>query len=66
LVETIATEVVPCLTDLAQFFPEVVRQSDTKSFTDRIELEVGRDPQYIRITGTLVPTCCRSLRSEGS
>jgi uncharacterized membrane-anchored protein YjiN (DUF445 family) len=31
-----------------------VRQWDTASFTSRLELVVGGDLQYIRITGTLV------------
>jgi uncharacterized membrane-anchored protein YjiN (DUF445 family) len=53
-IEAMALEVVPWRTGLAQFLIEVVRQWDTSSFTNRIELVVGRDLQYIRITGTLV------------
>ncbi|TMJ68628.1 MAG: DUF445 domain-containing protein, partial [Alphaproteobacteria bacterium] len=52
--EAMALEVVPWRTGLAQFVIEVVRQWDVGSFTNRIELVVGRDLQYIRITGTLV------------
>jgi uncharacterized membrane-anchored protein YjiN (DUF445 family) len=52
--EALATEVIPWRAQLAQFIIEVVRQWDTKSFTDRLELVVGRDLQYIRINGTLV------------
>ena len=52
--EAMATEVVPWRNGLAQFIFEVVRQWDAGSFTDRIELVVGSDLQYIRITGTLV------------
>ena len=53
-IEAMATEVVPWRAQLAQFIIEVVRQWDTRTFTDRLELVVGRDLQYIRITGTLV------------
>jgi uncharacterized membrane-anchored protein YjiN (DUF445 family) len=53
-IEAMATEVIPWRAQLAQFIIEVVRQWDTKTFTERLELVVGRDLQYIRITGTLV------------
>lgn len=53
-IETMALEVVPWRTGLAQFLIEVVRQWDTGSFTNRVELVVGSDLQYIRINGTLV------------
>jgi uncharacterized membrane-anchored protein YjiN (DUF445 family) len=53
-IEALATEVIPWRAKLAQFIIEVVRKWDTKSFTERLELVVGRDLQYIRITGTLV------------
>lgn len=53
-IEAIATEIIPWREELAQFIAEVVRQWDTRQFSERIELVVGRDLQYIRITGTLV------------
>ena len=53
-IEALATEAIPWRERLAQFIIEVVRQWDTKSFTERLELVVGRDLQYIRINGTLV------------
>jgi len=53
-IEAFATEIIPWRAQLAQFIIEVVRQWDTTSFTERLELVVGRDLQYIRITGTLV------------
>jgi uncharacterized membrane-anchored protein YjiN (DUF445 family) len=53
-VEAMALEAVPWRAGLAQFIIEVVRQWDAASFTNRLELVVGRDLQYIRITGTLV------------
>jgi uncharacterized membrane-anchored protein YjiN (DUF445 family) len=53
-IEAMALEVVPWRSGLAQFLIEVVRQWDAGSFTDRVELVVGSDLQYIRINGTLV------------
>jgi uncharacterized membrane-anchored protein YjiN (DUF445 family) len=53
-IEAMALEAVPWRAGLAQFITEVVRQWDTASFTSRLELVVGGDLQYIRITGTLV------------
>jgi uncharacterized membrane-anchored protein YjiN (DUF445 family) len=63
-VEAMALEVVPWRAGLAQFIIEVVRQWDATGFTNRLELVVGRDLQYIRITGTLVGGlvgCCLYL-----
>jgi uncharacterized membrane-anchored protein YjiN (DUF445 family) len=59
--EALATEVIPWRAQLAQFIMEVVRQWDIKSFTERLELAVGRDLQYIRINGTLVGAIVGSL-----
>jgi uncharacterized membrane-anchored protein YjiN (DUF445 family) len=53
-IEAMALEVVPWRTGLAEFLIQVVRQWDTGSFTNRVELVVGSDLQYIRINGTLV------------
>ena len=53
-IEAMALEVVPWRTGLAEFLIEVVRQWDSSSFISRIELVVGSDLQYIRISGTLV------------
>jgi uncharacterized membrane-anchored protein YjiN (DUF445 family) len=53
-IEAMALEVVPWRSGLAQFLIEVVRQWDAGSFTNRVELVVGSDLQYIRINGTLV------------
>ena len=54
LVEALAIRVVPWRDQLSRLIVDVVRQWDTKSFTERLELVVGRDLQYIRISGTLV------------
>src|SRR5260370_1466649 len=53
-IEAMALEVVPWRSGLPQFLIEVVHQWDASSFTNRVELVVGSDLQYIRINGTLV------------
>jgi uncharacterized membrane-anchored protein YjiN (DUF445 family) len=39
---------------IGDFVAQVVSAWDTKSVVDKLELQVGRDLQYIRINGTLV------------
>ena len=39
---------------LAKFIAAVIAGWDTKTVTDRLELHVGKDLQYVRINGTLV------------
>jgi uncharacterized membrane-anchored protein YjiN (DUF445 family) len=46
--------VAPRRTEIAHFIRNVVENWDTDTLTERIELTVGRDLQYIRINGTLV------------
>jgi len=46
--------VVPWRTEIGNFIAEVVRGWDTPTVTERVELAVGRDLQFIRINGTLV------------
>lgn len=41
-------------TQLSEFIASVVRGWDTATVTERIELRVGRDLQYVRMNGTLV------------
>jgi len=41
-------------TQLSDFIAGVVRNWDTATVTDKIELRVGRDLQYVRMNGTLV------------
>jgi uncharacterized membrane-anchored protein YjiN (DUF445 family) len=45
---------VPWRTEIGDFIAEVVESWDTVTMTDRLELVVGRDLQFIRINGTLV------------
>jgi uncharacterized membrane-anchored protein YjiN (DUF445 family) len=46
--------VAPRRTEIAEFIRKVVENWDAATLTERIELTVGRDLQYIRINGTLV------------
>jgi uncharacterized membrane-anchored protein YjiN (DUF445 family) len=45
---------VPKRAEIGRFIAEVVRGWDARTVSDRIELAVGGDLQYIRINGTLV------------
>ena len=40
--------------DIARYFERVVRDWDNDTLVERLELQVGKDLQYIRINGTLV------------
>lgn len=46
--------VAPRRNEIAEFIRKVVENWDADTLTERIELTVGRDLQYIRINGTLV------------
>ena len=46
--------VVPWRVEIGGFIAEVVRGWDARTVSDRMELAVGRDLQYIRMNGTLV------------
>jgi uncharacterized membrane-anchored protein YjiN (DUF445 family) len=51
----ITTELLPPAREkLAAFIGEVVGGWDAKTITDRLELRVGKDLQYVRMNGTLV------------
>lgn len=46
--------VVPRRAEIGEFIAGVVERWDTRTLVDKLELQVGRDLQYIRINGTLV------------
>lgn len=46
--------VVPARKEIGTFIADVVKSWDARTVSDRLELEVGRDLQYIRVNGTLV------------
>jgi uncharacterized membrane-anchored protein YjiN (DUF445 family) len=54
-VEGVLTRLLPAArTQLAGFIAQVVAGWDTAQVTEKIELRVGRDLQYVRMNGTLV------------
>jgi uncharacterized membrane-anchored protein YjiN (DUF445 family) len=46
--------IAPRRVEIGAFITQVVEKWDTETLVNRIELQVGRDLQYIRINGTLV------------
>jgi uncharacterized membrane-anchored protein YjiN (DUF445 family) len=52
--EAAVLRLLPWRRELAQFIAEVVRRWDERILVERMELAVGADLQYVRITGTLV------------
>jgi uncharacterized membrane-anchored protein YjiN (DUF445 family) len=55
LAERAVARLIPAAqTQMADFVAGVVASWDTQTLTDRIELRVGRDLQYVRMNGTLV------------
>jgi uncharacterized membrane-anchored protein YjiN (DUF445 family) len=52
--EAVLAEALPWRGELIRFVAEVVRKWEPKGFSDRIELAVGADLQYIRMNGTIV------------
>jgi uncharacterized membrane-anchored protein YjiN (DUF445 family) len=54
-VQTIALNLLPAAqAELAGFIGRVIGQWDAATITDKLELRVGKDLQYIRVNGTLV------------
>ncbi len=45
---------LPRRAEIGAYVTQVVNNWDTATLVDRIELQVGKDLQYIRINGTLV------------
>jgi uncharacterized membrane-anchored protein YjiN (DUF445 family) len=55
LAERTAVRMMPAAqTQIAAFIADVIASWDTATLTDRLELRVGRDLQYVRMNGTLV------------
>jgi uncharacterized membrane-anchored protein YjiN (DUF445 family) len=53
-VEHICLTVVTRRGDIGTVLADIVREWDEQSITDRLELTVGSDLQYVRMTGTIV------------
>jgi len=52
--QLVLSTIVPNRAEIGTFVAEIVAGWDTKTLVDRLELQVGKDLQYIRINGTLV------------
>jgi uncharacterized membrane-anchored protein YjiN (DUF445 family) len=61
VVEHLADSVIAWRSEIGSFFAEVVRNWDTSTLSDRLELVVGSDLQYIRMNGTIVGACAGCL-----
>jgi uncharacterized membrane-anchored protein YjiN (DUF445 family) len=59
--ERLAAYLVTWRGEIGGFIAEVVRSWDTRTLTDRLELVVGSDLQYIRMNGTVVGACAGRL-----
>jgi len=59
--EHVALAVVPWRGQIAALIAEVVRGWDATTVTERLELVLGSDLQYIRMNGTLVGACVGCL-----
>jgi uncharacterized membrane-anchored protein YjiN (DUF445 family) len=53
-IEALLAEALPWRGELIRFVSEVVRNWEPEGFSDRIEMAVGADLQYIRMNGTIV------------
>jgi uncharacterized membrane-anchored protein YjiN (DUF445 family) len=61
VVERIALWFIGWRTEIGAFIAEVVRNWDTRTLVERLELVVGSDLQYIRMNGTIVGACVGCL-----
>ena len=52
--QLVLSTIVPNRSEIGKFVAEVVARWDTKTLVDKLELQVGKDLQYIRINGTFV------------
>jgi uncharacterized membrane-anchored protein YjiN (DUF445 family) len=61
IVQQLATTLIAWRGEIGSFIAEVVRNWDTRTISDRLELVVGSDLQYIRMNGTIVGACAGCL-----
>jgi uncharacterized membrane-anchored protein YjiN (DUF445 family) len=55
--EQVALAAVPWRGQIGGLIADVVRSWDARTVAQRLELAIGSDLQYIRMTGTLVGAC---------
>jgi len=61
VLERAAAYLVSWRSEIGGFIAEVVRSWDTRALSNRLELVVGSDLQYIRMNGTIVGACVGCL-----
>jgi uncharacterized membrane-anchored protein YjiN (DUF445 family) len=61
VVERMALAFISWRAEIGAFIAEVVRNWDTRTLVERLELVVGSDLQYIRMNGTIVGACVGCL-----
>ncbi|MFP3185228.1 MAG: DUF445 family protein, partial [Paraburkholderia sp.] len=52
--QLVLNAIVPNRKEIGAFISEVIARWDTTTLIDKLELQVGKDLQYIRINGTLI------------
>ena len=57
ILERLANQVIWWRGEIGAFIAEVVRSWDTRTLSDRLELIIGSDLQYIRMNGSVVGAC---------
>jgi uncharacterized membrane-anchored protein YjiN (DUF445 family) len=61
ITEYLAESIIAWRSEIGSFVAEVVRNWDARTLSDRLELVVGSDLQYIRMNGTIVGACAGCL-----
>jgi uncharacterized membrane-anchored protein YjiN (DUF445 family) len=61
MVERAASEVIARRSAIGGFIAEVIKQWDARTLSDRFELVIGSDLQYIRMNGTVVGAAVGAL-----
>ena len=54
LIERIADQLIARRSEIGQFIADVIKQWDAQTLSDRFELVIGSDLQFIRMNGTVV------------
>jgi uncharacterized membrane-anchored protein YjiN (DUF445 family) len=54
LIETLAGQLIARRSEIGGFIADVIKQWDAQTLSDRFELVIGSDLQFIRMNGTIV------------
>jgi uncharacterized membrane-anchored protein YjiN (DUF445 family) len=61
LIERLAEQGIAHRSEIGAFIEDVIRQWDARTISDRFELVIGRDLQFIRMNGTIVGAAVGAL-----